>query len=633
VEVLRGPQGTLYGRNATGGSVNLISKKPTEEFKGYANVTIGNYDRTDVEGAVSGSIIDGVQGRFAFKTISRAGYGKNEVSGADIDDESRQSYRGQLNFDINKDMNLLLSTDYATEDDRSGQLHFIDTHRQFELRQLGIADEANLPAGVSIAGNNVTLADGSVVAVTRPAPGLGGYASDPRDIASEINPHNTKESRSFTATFDWNLNKNWALKSISNYRDLEVLYQQDIDQSRNINDDIQRNRVASEQLSEELQFVYRAERLNGLIGLYYFEEELLNNGNDIAFAIDDPDTARNERDFILLFGDIDIEALGLFTNFTYDFTDTWALKVGVRYSKETREGENFFRLNGDKFACSALVTTAANGNCQDKETFTDTSPTIGLDWSVSDDLLLYASYSEGFKSGAVSGGQRTPITDPELIESWELGLKGTFLDKRLRVNAAAFSYEIDDLQQSRSAPTSTGAFVNIFENAASAEGEGVEVEVNWLVTEQFRIDGFVSVLDTEFTEFSTDNPVFAGSRLDDLSGNAMKQSPELSWNIHGQYDWGLTNGGNLALGVEVSYKDDQFFTEFNDDVDQEDEYTLLGANTKYTSPDERFFVNVWGKNLTDELVYSGKFVIGSVVTTGGTLLPPRSFGATLGYSF
>lgn len=144
VEVLRGPQGTLYGRNATGGSVNLISKKPTEEFEGHAAVTIGNYQKLDVTGAVSGPLTDTVQGRLSFKTNSHEGYGNNEVSGNDIDDENRQAYRAQLNFNLNENMNLLLSADYATEDDASGQLHFLDTHRAFELRQLGIADEANL---------------------------------------------------------------------------------------------------------------------------------------------------------------------------------------------------------------------------------------------------------------------------------------------------------------------------------------------------------------------------------------------------------------------------------------------------------------------------------------------------------
>jgi iron complex outermembrane recepter protein len=633
VEVLRGPQGTLYGRNATGGSVNLISKKPTDEFEGYATATIGNYSKLDVAGAVSGAISDRVQGRFAFSSKTHEGYGSNPVSNNDIDDENRQAFRAMLNFDINEDMSLLVSGDYATENDNSGQMHFIDTYRDDNLRQLGINDENNLPPGVSIDGNIVTLADGSVEVVTRPAPGVGGYADDERNVPSEIMPKNEKESSALTATFDWVMTDNWALKSITNFRDLEVLYQQDIDQSSNVNDDIQKNTVESEQFSEELQFIYNGEKLRGLVGLYYFSEELVNDGNDIAFAMDNPDTDRNERDFVYLFGDIDIEALGLFANFTYNFTDNLALKAGVRYSDETREGDNFFRVNGNKFACSPDVTTAANGNCQDKESFTDTSPTIGLDWNIGEDVLLYASYSEGFKSGAISGGSRTPITDPETIESWELGSKGTWLDSTLRINVAAFYYEIEDLQQSRSAPSADGTFLNIFENAASAEGKGVEVEVNWLLTEQFRIDGYVAVLDTEFTEFDTNNPLYPSPVLEDLSGNVMKQSPELSWNIHGQYDLPLSNGGNLGFGAEVSYKDEQYFTEFNDEVDREDDYTLVNANIKYTSPDERFFVNVWGKNLGDETVYTGRFVIGSVVTIGGTLLPPRTYGATIGYSF
>ena len=633
VEVLRGPQGTLYGRNVTGGSVNLISKKPTDEFEGYATATIGDYQKLDVAGAVSGALSDRVQGRLAFNSNTHGGYGKNPVTDNDIDDENRQAVRAMMNFDINEDMRFLISGDYSKENDNGGQMHFIDTYRADNLRQLGISDENNLPASVSIDGNTVTLADGSVAEITRQAPGVGGYAADERDVASEIMPKNEKESVAVTATFDWEMTDKWALKSIANYRDLDVLYQQDIDQSKNVNDDIQKNTVESEQFSEELQFVYNGDKLRGLVGLYYFKEDLINDGNDIAFAMDNPDTDRNERDFVYLFGDIDIEALGLFANFTYDLTDKLALKAGVRYSDETREGDNFFRVNGGKGACSPKVTTTASGNCVDKESFDDTSPTIGLDWNVAEDVLVYASYSEGFKSGAVSGGQRTPITDPETIESWEVGTKGTWLDSTLRVNLAAFYYEIDDLQQSRSAPSSDGTFVNIFENAASAEGKGAEIEVNWLLTERFRLDGYVAFLETEFTEFDTDNPLYPGSVLEDLSGNAMKQSPELSWNIHGQYDMPLANGGNLGMGAEVSYKDEQYFTEFNDEIDREGDYTLVNANVKYTSPDERFFVNVWGKNLSDETVYSGKFVIGSVVTIGGTLLPPRTYGATIGYNF
>lgn len=639
VEVLRGPQGTLYGRNATGGSVNLISKKPTEEFESYANVTMGNFDKLDLEGAVSGPLTDRIQGRLSYKSNSHAGYGINEVSGADIDNESRQSYRAQLNFRLSEDVNFLLSSDYATEDDNSGQLHYIDTYRGFELRQLGIANENNLPAGVSITGNEVTLADGRVVGVNRPAPGLGGYANrDRRNTASEIEPNNKKRSISFTGTLDWDINESWALRSISNYRDLDVLYQQDIDSSRVVNDDIQKNSVFSKQLSQELQLVYSGGRLNGLVGLYFFDENLVNDGNDIAFAFDDPATARNERDFVYLFGDIDIEAFGVFANFTYDLTDTLALKLGVRYSDETRSGDNFFRVNGNKFSClpgtnEPAPTATADGNCVTKKSFTDTSPTIGLDWQFNDSTLLYASYTEGFKSGAVSGGQRTPITRPELIESVEIGVKSTFLDNRMRVNLAAFSYEIKDLQQSRSAPSSTGAFVNIFENAAAADGSGLELEFDWLITDRFMLNGFVSTLDAEFTDFVTDNPLFAGSLAENLSGNRQKQSPELSWNLHGEYTYPLSNGGTLSFALEAAFKDEQYFTEFNDEVERENDYTLVNAYVKYLSPDEKFFVNVWGKNITDEFVYTGKFVIGSVVTINGSLSPPATYGATFGYNF
>ncbi len=639
VEVLRGPQGTLYGRNAIGGSVNLISKKPTEDFEAYTNVTLGNYQKLDVEGAVSGPLTENIQGRLAFKTNSHSGYGINEVSGSDIDNESRQSFRGQMNFKLSDSLNFLLSADYQSENDNSGQMHFIDTHRAFELRQYGIDDEANLPAGASIDGNTLTLASGETIGITRPAPGLGGHAKDPRNIASEIEPNNKKESYAFTGTLDWDINDEFALRSITNYRNLDVLYRQDIDQSSNVNDDIQNNTVTSEQFSEELQFIYNSDRLHGLVGLFYFDETLINDGNDIAHDFDDPDTPdKNERDFIYLFGDIGIKALGAFANFTYDISDTLSAKVGARYSDEKRTGKTFFRINGGNEDCLPGISQPApeqiNGFCDQERDFSDFSPTVGLDWRPTDDVLLYASYTEGFKSGAVSGGARTPITEPERSESYEIGVKSSLFENRVRLNLAAFKYTIDDLQQSRSAPDPVKlTFVNIFDNAARARGRGIELEADWLVTDQFKLDGYFSYLDSEFLEFSADNPVITGDRLDDLAGNKTKQSPEFSWNLHGQYDVPLDNDGTLSIGAEVSHKSEQFFTEFNDEVDREDAYTLVNANIKYTAPNGRFTVNAWVRNLTDEFVYTGRFVIGSVVTTGGTLLPPRTYGATLGYKF
>jgi len=605
VEVLRGPQGTLYGRNATGGTFNLITRKPTEELEGYGRVTVGNYDKILLEGAISGPISDSIQGRIAFRSDDRSGFGENTRTGADIDDANKRALRGHLNFDVSDTVNLLLSTEWSDEDDAGLGLKFVRE---------------------SFPGQPFPLS----------APGAGGFATDKRDIASEIDYRNDRSTWALNAELSVELNDSWSLKSISNYRDLEVLLLQDLDISSNFNDDVQNNVVESEQLSEELQFIYDDERLHGLVALYYFQEELWNR-NNIGFASDNIDTGGfplfANTQAVLFTGDIDIEALGLFANFTYDITDAVALKLGGRYSRETRDADTLNKLDFSHFGPAATNRTLT---FSDKETFTDFSPTVGLDWHLNEDVLLYAVYSEGFKSGAIQGGQLTPITKPETIENFELGLKGTFLDGQLRVNGSAFSYEITDLQQDRTFSTGTaGGFFSLFENAAEAKGEGVELELNWLVNDRFRMDGYVSVLNAEYEDYVTTNNLDASIPAPQiqLKGNSMRQAPELSWSLHGEYEIPLTTGAMLTIGAEAAFKDEQYFTEFNDEVTSADDYTLYSANIKYTSEDQKFFVNLWGKNLTDEEVYSGMFVIATGRTIGGALLPPRTYGLTVGYDF
>ena len=603
VEVLRGPQGTLYGRNATGGSFNLITRKPTTETEGYARATIGEHSQLTFEGAVSGALSNNVRGRIAVRSDNRDGYGQNIVTGNDIDDSDKQSIRAHLDIDLSEKANLLLSVEHHEEDDASLSLKFIEVASEVDP---GLAS----------------------------APGVGGFAPGIRDIASEIDPSNDRDTTSFTATLNWEFNDNWSLTSVTNFRDFEALLIQDLDISSNINDDVQNNIIESDQFSQELQLNYDSERLRGIIALYYFEEDLINR-NEIGFfsenALDGqafPLFANTQA--VLFTGDIETETTALFANFNYDLTDNLSLDFGGRYTDETRSADTLRLLNFTHFGPDALNIAI---NFSDERDFDDFSPTIGLNWNVSDNVLAYATYSEGFKSGTIQGGQVTPILDPEEIENYEIGFKGTFLDNRLRLNVSAFYYEFTDLQLDRTRAEPDGGFTSIFENASEAEGSGIELEASWLASENFRLDGYVGILDTEFGEFFTDNPLDAGINLQNLEGNSLRQSPELTWGVRGEYSLNLQGGAVLSFVGDVSYKDEQFFTEFNQAITGEDDYTLVNANIKYTSADEKYFVNLWGKNLGDEEVYSGLFVIATGRTIGGTLIPPSSVGVTFGYNF
>ena len=408
VEVLRGPQGTLYGKNATGGSVNLISRKPTDELEGYARLSLGNYDLMRVEGAISGPLSESVRGRIAYKSTDHSGYGENILTGNDIDDANKQSARAMLDFKIGDTATFLLSAEWQHEADAGLGIKFVET-----LNNLSPETYPNPPNGD------------------------GGFAPGRRDTSSEKDNENDRDSTALTGILDWQLSDTFRLYSITNIRDTDVLLVQDLDNSSNINPTIQSNSTNSNQVSQEFQLHFEAERWQGLLGLYYFDEKFENN-NNIGYALASSGRTTN----VLLTGDIEIETIALFANVDFNFTDSFSMNIGGRYATEDRGGDNTWSL----FFVPVTVPFS------DSRTFEVFTPSLGFEWTPNDDILAYFTYSEGFKGGGFQSGQRVPILKPETIINYEAGLKSTYMEGRLLLNFAAFYYEADDMQLDRTLP-------------------------------------------------------------------------------------------------------------------------------------------------------------------------------------
>lgn len=250
VEVLRGPQGTLFGRNAVGGAINLITAKPTHELSGYARFTVGNYDAFSGEGALSGPLADGIYVRGAVRVDTRGGYGKNEFTGNDIDDLNRKMGRLELQIDKGGPFSALISGEYFNENDHANAVKY------------GSATFPGIPSLAPV--------------------GLGGFATKPRDLSSEIDPLNRLKTWSVTGTLDYKASDWLTLRSISNYRKVNQQLIQDLDASSVVNSlatngqapTIQNRNPFSRQWSEELQGVIKTKRLEGVLGAFYFNENL-----------------------------------------------------------------------------------------------------------------------------------------------------------------------------------------------------------------------------------------------------------------------------------------------------------------------------------------------------------------------
>ena len=640
VEVLRGPQGTLYGRNATGGAVNLITAKPTAALAGYGRLTLGGPDfQSLAEGATGGPLSDRVRARLAVRYLDRDGYGVNEVTGSDIDNAKQLSARASVQFLPSDSFDLLLTGEFHREDDQSNALKF---------------RAASFPNAIAPATGAVDLRSLATI------PGFR-VASDPRNVRTNVDPINDRTTSALTATATWAFTNMWTLRSISNYRDYQAEFYQDFDVSDypgcrqplvgatstcTLATGVPRTSgnhwqpLYQHQLSEELQLNYESDRLHGLVAGYYLKEHIRIE-NHLGFN-PVPAFSSNPADARAIFdGAMNVKTWAVFGNANYDLTDRFSLKAGARYSYEKRDVTSW-QATAIPPATAPAPSTLGYPWVREKD-WSNFSPQLGVEYRPHDEVMTYFTWTKGFKSGtSVIGEAGKEFVNPEKVESFELGLKSRVLDNRLQINVATFYHEVEDAQFQFTFPQAAPPnFTTEMRNAAQVEAKGVELETSWRLAGAFTLDTAVAWLDSKFKSFLAPNPLNAAgyssapgsAPLEDLSGNRTRMSPELSVTVHPSYDLALNNGAALTLAANAIYKSKQYHTEFNDERLASDGYTMVDANILYTAPSGRFTVNLWSKNLTDEFVWAGSYAVATTRTIGGTVLPPRTYGVTVGLKF
>ncbi len=638
VEVLRGPQGTLYGRNATGGAVNLITAKPTDSVEGYARMTIGGPDLNLVgEAAVGGPLTDQIRARVAVRAVNRDGYGINEFTGNDIDNAKQFSTRAHLEFLPTDTLSVLLTGEYHTEDDRSLAIKFR------EISFPGVLDDAD-PSNDGLA--SLGQRDGA------------SFASKVRNLNANIDPINDREQWALTGVVSLEASDDVSLKSLTSYRSFDAIFFHDFDmssyaayplaQTPPVGTGTSANHwqpVFQHQFTQELQANIDTGRLHGVFGLFYLDERIRTENHIGKDVITNTDPFRVQLDGVL-----NIEAYAAFANLTFDLSDQFSIKAGGRYSHEKRHIKNNFGVGSS--VTNSLTPDALQWD--NSKSWNDFSPSLGLEYRPNDDLMFYGNWSRGFKSGTAEIGSArrgppsvttcdgcNPFVNPEKVEAFEAGGKYSGYDFSL--NVAAFYQTLKNGQFQFTQPIPTPPFFSsVLRNAAESEAYGVDVEWQWRATSALQIDGSLAYLHSTFTKFNSIDPLDA--RLfapgadptmltNDLSGNYTRMSPKWSFNLHPTYDIATGNGGSITLGTNFAYRSKQFHTEFNDPRLAQDGYAMVDANILYRAPNRDLTVNLWVKNIFDELVWAGSYAVATSRTIGGTLMPPRTYGVTLGYNF
>jgi iron complex outermembrane receptor protein len=604
IEVLRGPQGTLFGKNTIGGAINIVSKTPNaDEFEGKIKASLGNFGLQEIGGLITGPLSENWAGKVSFNTRKRDGWVDNVVLNKKQKNDNAQVARGQLQYHDN-DFTALLSADY---------------------NQLDVEDSARIPVDTGEPG------DPAIWAANVP----GSYAElcagkGPECAAGPVDGFVKKDAWGVSAKLVWDFDSG-EFTSITAYRESENDWNMDSTGTPasslpssvfgQVNDDIF---DVSEQFTQEFRWVSSInEDMHYVSGLWFSKEktdrtECFDNDATASDCTVDADGGLtdwyrqvNETTSYAAFGQLD-----------WDLDDAWTFTLGGRYSYDEKEIDNE-AIAGDFVVINQTFTNSV------KDDWSAFTLKASLAYQISTGTNVFFTYAEGFKSGGFAAApQDIEFTNPleqEESTNFELGLKSDLTDS-FRLNAALFYTEYEGLQIQTFGPLTTGAAFGTFQtfNAGDANIAGIELEATWLITENLTLSGFYAYQNSEF-----DNTNIPGSAFPNQDGQDLMRTPEVKYNIDLDYFIAMNSGAEVNVNVNYRFTDDQR-AELEPWAVQP-KFNLLDARVTWTNSDDTFDVSLWGKNLTDEKYITHLYgLASSIVAVYGD---PRTFGVTASYRF
>lgn len=623
VEVLRGPQGTLFGRNIVGGAIHFITKKPSADRYTKLIGTIGNERTYEVGGVVNGALTEKLFGRVSFQSRQHDGYNTNIITGNDVDGLDRKSIRGALKYVASADLDLLLTFDYVNDDDD---------------------------------GIGARWTDGSTGLTTG-----AGFTNTPdfHELATTIDGFLKRDIWGITFRADWQTPLG-VFTSLTSYRDVDFTEDKDggfstgpdFSSRANLDNSVYGFNAITmidetdKAFSQELRLTSDSDGPLKWVGGLYFYSEKTDRYLERPRVLSLPGSITSSH--IAFDQHNDTDSYALFGQVSYDFLERFTLTVGGRYTHDHKHLDlEVIDLDPGRTVTNSLNPALEPFAVSVGDNFSKFTPMASLKMSLFEDTMMYFTWSEGWKSGGFNAGAGDRVTAsvpfaPEKATSYEAGLKSRFWNNRASLNLSAYRLEFQDLQLRRRVLTRPGdqsSNTVLIANAAEAVIKGIEVEAMFVPVKDLTFSAAYAYMDTAITDPTLSIgdavdilPAFDPDGLIAIKGTALPRAPKNFFSVTANYVYPLSSGGSLELMGAYRWRD-KVYADLGEPQREgfEPSFGISDASATWYSPGHNWHVKLWIKNIADKEYYTFREIGGGGAFAGAVVGDPRTYGITVGW--